>query len=115
MNAMDIRTKNGALMHPIGIPGDRPCRILITGSSGSGKTNMVFNLIKLHRKRKVRIKVWEYKPEMRRLIGVWEDAIIFTPKNAPWQFLKPIGPDPLAFYIGILGELRLEFELRPET
>ena len=100
---------------PVGISLATPIRALITGGSGSGKTNAIFHIIAQLRQRGVKIFLYEYKPEFRRVIPFWPDAILFTPRNAPWQYLKPVGSDPLAYYVGIIGEIRLEFQLRPET
>jgi len=100
---------------PVGVPLTSPVRILVAGSSGSGKTNAIFHLLAQLRRRSIKTFVWEYKPELRRVIPWWNDAILFTPRNAPWQYLKPVGPDPLAYYVGIFGEIRIEFQLRPET
>jgi hypothetical protein len=99
----------------VGISAKKPRRVLVTGASGSGKSNFIFVLMAALRKLGVKQLVWEYKPELRRIIPEWHDAIIFSPANAPWQFLVAIGPDRLAYYISIISEIRLEFELRPET
>lgn len=100
---------------PVGIRLDTPIRICVCGASGSGKTNAVFHCIAQLRKRSIKIYLWEYKHELQRVIPFWEDSILFTPRSAPWQHLKPIGTDHLAYYIGIMGEIRLEFQQRPET
>ena len=102
-------------MNLVGISAKQPCRILVVGGSGTGKTNFILILLALLRKLRIKVLVWEYKPEIRRIIPVWRDAILFTPRNAPWQFLKPVGPDHLAYFIGLISEIRLEFEMRPET
>src|SRR6266446_4461333 len=99
----------------VGISAKNPCRILVAGGSGAGKTNLILVFIAILRKLKIKVLVWEYKPELRRIVPVWKDAIIFTPRNAPWQFLKPVGPDKLAYYIGLISEIRHEFDLHPAT
>src|ERR1051326_4563766 len=102
-------------MSPVGISTKNPCRILLVGASGSGKTNLLFCILAIFYRKGIRAFVWEYKPELRRIIRHWKETILFTPRNAPWQFLKPVGADKLAYYISIISEIRLEFELRPET
>lgn len=101
--------------YPVGIRLDSPMRICVVGASGSGKTNAIFYYIGQLRKLSIKIYVWDYKHELQRVIPFWEGSILFTPRNAPWQHLKPIGTDHLAYYIGIMGEIRLEFQQRPET
>jgi len=100
---------------PVGIPDyDVPSNILITGGSGTGKTNLGLSLIDQFRRKGITCRFWDYKGEANRLPFYWRDAVVFTPQTAPWQFLEPVG-DPMAYYTGIIGDIRLEFELRPET
>jgi DNA helicase HerA-like ATPase len=99
----------------VGIPFEKaPRGIGAFGGSGSGKTNSQSVLIGQFRQHGKQSLIWDFKGEVPLLPMVWDDAIVFTPQIAPWQWLEPVG-DPLAYYIGLTGELRAEFELRPET
>jgi hypothetical protein len=100
---------------PICINLRQPFRMLIGGGSGTGKTNLIFLMLAVLKKWKIKVLVWEYKPELRRVVPVWRDVIIFTPSNAPWKILIPIGRNKIAYYIGIISEIRHEFELHPAT
>src|SRR2546427_3429206 len=109
---LGLQCKHGV---PIRIPrSDVPSGILITGGSGSGKTNFILSLIGQLVRQRVISRFWDWKGEAARLPQFWPDAMVFNLRNAPWQFLEPAG-DPIAYYTGIVGDLRLEFDLRPET
>jgi len=91
-----------------------PSGILLAGGSGSGKTNCILLLIAWLVLHGIKVRFWDYKSESTRLPFYWPEAITFDLHTAPWHFLHPVG-DHIAYYTGIIGELRHEFELHTAT
>src|SRR5207249_845472 len=91
--------------------------LLLTGATGSGKTNFELYLLDQVRKSGVEANFWDIKGEGRRFPDYWlGDAIIFTPQNAPWQWLEPpLSSDPLTYGIGVISEIRTELEIHSST
>lgn len=91
--------------------------MVISGGTGSGKTTCILRIIHdLHLRRGIECTFWDPKGESRRFHLFWPKAMVFTPRTAPWQWLHPPAAcDPLTYFIGVIAELRNEFELRSET
>lgn len=86
----------------------------VFGSIGSGKTNFILWLINQLITLGIVVRFWDFKGEASRLINYFRNSIVFTPQNAPWQWLEPVG-NVIAYYASIIDDLRVEFEIRPET
>ena len=90
--------------------------VLVIGAIGSGKTNFVFHLLSQLYAIGIKCIFWDLKGECRRIIDYWDDAMLFTPKDAPWQWLEPPPRcDPLTYGMGVISEIRTEMGLRDET
>jgi hypothetical protein len=90
--------------------------ILVIGATGAGKTRLFYQLLDQCYSKRKRATFWDGKGEGRRFHQRWRDSMLFTARDAPWQWLEPPpGCDPLFYFIGMISQLRTEFELRSET
>lgn len=104
------------LIGDVVVPTDvMPSGVLISGATGSGKTSVIHQIIDQCYEQK-RIRFWDVKGEARRLHLRWRECMTFSPSTAPWLWMKP-PPNcpPLEYFIGVISEIRNEFDLRSET
>lgn len=88
----------------------------VFGASGSGKTTLLHQIIDFCYGKRIRTRTWDIKGEARQYHQFWPAAMVFTPMNAPWQWLSPpVNCDPLTYFIGLMSEMKTELDLRPET
>jgi hypothetical protein len=103
----------GTVNLPLGVVSSG---IVISGGTGAGKTTAILRIIDYCLGKGIKSHFWDYKGESRRFHQFWTQAMVFSPQTAPWQWMRPpAGCDPLNYFIGVIAELRNEFEIRSET
>lgn len=105
----------GRPARPISIPMNLLARhLLVTGSSGAGKTVFLGWLIHQLINKGVTIQFEDHKGEGRRLMNLYPDTVVFRPHQEPWNILEPIG-DHVTYWFGLFSELAKAVVLRSET
>jgi len=86
----------------------------VWGRAGSGKTNLCTIICLELSKRRIPVRVYDYKAEYRDLLPFIEKGIVLNPSLDKFNPLEPIG-EPNAWIQFLADTLQQDFNLKPET
>ena len=87
---------------------------LIQGPTNSGKTNLIWNIIRQLIESKLKVVFHDHKNEGRKLLRSYSGVVVLNVSDFRENFLKPVG-DPKNYFTTFWSEFARAYRIRRET